>query len=54
MITWVDEGGTMHYTTFGMDPSEFDRYWIRLYRRERPDRDEAFRKEPWGGARSTT
>ena len=47
MITWVDEGGTMHYTTFGMDPTQFDRFWVRYTDESGQTVTKRFAQEPW-------
>jgi hypothetical protein len=51
MITWVDEGGAVHYTTFGMDPGQVDRYWVRFTDLDGQVVEKRFRMEPWKGSK---
>ena len=51
MISWVDEGGTMHYTTFGMDPTELERYWVRYTDESGQILTKRFKMEPWSGSK---
>jgi hypothetical protein len=47
MITWVDESGTMHYTTFGMDPTEVEMYWVRYTDESGQVVTKRLSKAPW-------
>lgn len=51
MITWVDEGGVIHYTTFGMDPTELERYWVRYTDLQGQVIEKRFKMEPWLGGK---
>ena len=46
-ISWVDKEGVVHYTTFGMDPTEIDRYWVRYTDLHGQVVERRFRYEPW-------
>jgi hypothetical protein len=50
-ITWVDEEGTMHYTTFGMDPAEKEPYWVRVADHNGQIVEKRFPSPPWSGSK---
>jgi hypothetical protein len=51
MISWADEEGTVHYTTFGMDPNEVERYWVRYAGLDGKVVEKRFKMEPWKEAK---
>ena len=52
MISWIDEQGTMHYTTFGVDHGKDLPYWVRYTDLDGKVIEKGFLKPPWleGGA----
>ena len=51
MISWLDEDGVMHYTTFGVEP-DLDPYWVRYTDHDAQVIEKRFRRPPWADGKT--